>query len=76
MDKELKKKISEIDWESLGEVSQTCFCRCGAEYRSRNKCVAYGDKQMAMVSQNPCPSCDERVNNCHRISSDPEQWSL
>lgn len=73
----LQKEIDKIDWASFGEVSATCYCRCDAVYRSHTKTVVHGSgplKDLAVVSQTPCPACGKNVNNCNRITNDPEKW--
>lgn len=80
MNPELQQIISEIDWESFGKVDQTCFCKCGVEYRSHNKAVRYkasfNTMGFARISKEPCPGCGEQVNNCRKVSSDPEKWTV
>lgn len=62
-----------IDWSRFGdEITQTCFCRCGAEFRSHAKIDMTVRKS---VSKDPCPGCEDH-DNLRRVSSDPESWSL
>ena len=65
--------MDKIDWESLGEVSQTCLCRCGGKYRSRAKYVA---SKETLVSELPCPDCGKTEGHLWKIESDPEEWTI
>lgn len=67
--------IPAIDWSSFGPVvTTTCRCDCGREYRSHAKTVRLGDRWRA-ITQQPCPGCGRR-DGCHRISGDPETWTI
>lgn len=54
-----------IDWSKFGgEVSSTCTCICGREFRSHGG-VDYAS--MKLVSKDPCPGCG-RTDSIARVS--------
>lgn len=64
---------SKMDWSAFGtEITQTCYCNCGAEYRSHAKTNM---EVRRTISKSPCPSCGSH-SNLWRASSDPETFTL
>lgn len=72
---EMDMDLKEIDWSKFIEpVTQTCYCYCGARYRSHAK-ACMNEGKMMMISQKPCPVCDKH-DNMFRIVNDPERWTV
>jgi hypothetical protein len=69
-----KELVSKMDWSAFDSegITQTCYCRCGTEYRSHAKINMEVRKS---VSYDPCPSCSSH-SNLWRTSSDPEIFTL
>lgn len=64
-----------IDWSIFdGDPEQTCGCRCGHIFRSHAKLVM-GVERPHSKTRKPCPACG-RDDNCDRLSSDPEPYSI
>lgn len=55
------------------EPEDTCYCKCGAVYRSPSK-LKYIDGDFVLLTGKPCPGCGKSKNNCFKISSDPEAF--
>jgi len=53
----------------------TCYCKCGSIYRSSSK-LKLIDGDLKLFTKEPCPSCGKSINNCIKISSDPEKFTL
>ena len=68
-----EKEAAAVDWSIFDwPVSQTCYCRCGAEYRSHAK---INMDLRRTVSKDPCPECGSH-GNLRMSSSDPETMTL
>jgi hypothetical protein len=66
--------MTEIDWTVLDEYPEnTCYCWCETVFRSHAKFVL--KPEPGMRTRKPCPKC-ARDDNCRRISSDPETWTV
>ena len=66
----------DIDWSIFeGEPENTCYCRCEKIYRSHTKVHLHGEK-LYTVTMKDCPGCGKSINNCYRIQSDPETYSI
>lgn len=67
-------RVSAIDWTKHDEFPEsTCYCRCGAVFRSHSKMVFDGVPKT--ITRRPCPAC-KRDDDCRRISADPEKFTL
>jgi hypothetical protein len=53
----------------------TCYCKCGTIYRSSSK-IKLIDGGLKLITKEPCPNCNESVNNCSRVTSDTENFSI
>jgi hypothetical protein len=63
----------EIDWSAFEDpVSTTCYCSCGAVYRSHAKAVM---EIVRCVSKIPCPNCGEN-DSLKRVSTDLESFII
>ncbi len=63
-------------WQKQDEFPEsTCYCRCGAVYRSHSK-VVNTPSGFVIVSRKPCPECGRDEGNLRRVSSDPEIMTL
>lgn len=66
-----------IDWSIFKDGPEnTCYCQCGKIYRSHAKVHLHSDQKLYTVTMKQCPKCGEAVNNCFRIQSDPEIYSI
>lgn len=63
--------MATIDWDK--RHVNTCYCKCGAVFRSKSV-TTYSDK-LIMKSQVPCPSCG-KDDNLRGISHDPEKFTI
>lgn len=66
--------VKTMDWSCFKDkpITQTCSCRCGAEYRTHAK---INMDLRRSVPLDPCPGCG-RHDNIRRTSDDPELWTL
>lgn len=65
-----------IDWSIFdNEPEDTCYCRCKVMYRSHSK-VHMHENKLYTVTREPCLGCGESINNCYRIKSYPEIYSI
>ena len=63
-----------IDWSIFnGDPEATCYCRCGAVFRSHAKGIYRVGYRS--VTRKHCPKCGQN-DNCNRISFDPESFTL
>ncbi len=67
--------MTEIDWSDFdGDAESTCYCGCGAVYRSHAKSHRQGET-ITTVTRKHCPDCGSHTD-CRRISSDPESFTV
>jgi len=64
--------ITDIDWSEFIGSEDTCYCRCGRDYRSHTKYVGTLNK---MITKKDCPGCTKN-NDCWRVVSDPETFEV
>ena len=65
----------EIDWSASDRFPEsTCFCGCGAVYRSHAKTATVGET-LRLVARKPCPACASG-DRLVRASSDVEKVTL
>jgi len=68
-------KVDDIDWSAHDEFSEnTCYCRCGAVFRSHVKLIEL-EQRWVSATRKPCSGCGSRVN-CKGIESDPETFTI
>jgi hypothetical protein len=64
-----------VDWaEFEGDSRGTCFCNCGAQFRSHTKIVSLND-ELVQVYEYPCPGCD-KVTGIFRTSYEYESFTI
>lgn len=65
--------MNDIDWSPFDRLPEmTCYCRCGAVFRSHAKVAL---NVPGLVTRLACPACD-KDNDCRRVSSDPETYKI
>ncbi len=65
--------MSGVDWSVFDhDPKLTCYCRCGAIFRSHGKYLAALGK---MVTREPCPGCG-KSDDLRQTSSDPERYIM
>lgn len=63
-----------IDWTVFDKYSEdTCYCGCGAVFRSHGKFV--NKPKCGLVTRKPCPACGKNDDIC-RLSADPETFTI
>jgi len=66
--------MTKYDWSIHNEYSEsTCFCQCGAIYRSHAKILM--TEKPHLISRKPCPAC-QHTDLLTQISSDPEMYTI
>jgi hypothetical protein len=69
---------SDIDWSAFNRFPEsTCYCGCGAVYRSHSKIATVGGAiaSLKLVVRTPCPAC-KSSDRIYRASSDVEKVTL
>lgn len=70
-----KNMATPIDWSVFDKYpDDTCFCRCGSEFRSHAKFATVAGSS-GLVSRKPCPACG-KADDIWMVSADSETYTL
>lgn len=73
---ESNMEIFNIDWSGFdGSPENTCVCNCGYVYRSHSK-IKMHEGELHVVTRKKCYKCGRNVDNCSKIASDPERFTI